>query len=380
MKRVLIAHQSTIPHYRIDFYNALEELRPDSWSFKVVFDPGELQKKLFFKEDINTESFNFPTLKTKTYAIKIGEKVFNLQTFFKKAPDFDLIIVGSALSNITYPLCLLFKPAQQKYAVWGHGKDRTVSKPSRFKKMLEVFRSGGSKRADGFFAYTEDIKTYLESKGVVTEKIFVLNNTIDILKQRNIYEKLFPDKEHLKHKMGLNDKKVLLFVGRFTKNKRIDFLLESFIHLTGFANDYHLIMVGSGSEKYRAKMPSNITFFDSITDINILAPLYIASDIFAFPGDVGLGPLQALCYNLPVITLDSPTHMPEIIYLNNNNSLILPFLTTSFQYAETIHKLFSNPDELANLKSNIWSSINHLTIEQMAKNFIAGVNTILEMS
>ena len=379
MKKVLIAHQSTIPHYRIDFYNALEAQRPDSWTFKVVFDPGELQKKLFFKEDINTESFNFPILNTKTYAIKVGEKVFNLQTFFKKAPDFDLIIVGSALSNITYPLCLLFKPAQQKYAVWGHGKDRTVSKPSRFKKMLEVFRSGRSKSADGFFAYTEDIKTYLESKGVAPEKIFVLNNTIDILKQRSMYEKLFPDKEQFKHKMSLSDKKVLLFVGRFTKNKRIDFLLEAFNHLSGFATDYHLLMVGSGSEKYRLEAPSNITFYDAMTDINALAPVYVASDIFAFPGDVGLGPLQALCYDLPVITLVSPTHMPEIIYLNNTNSVILPFSTTPYQYAEAIHKIFSNPGELANLKSKIWSSINHLTVEQMAKNFVTGVNTILKV-
>lgn len=58
--------------------------------------------------------------------------------------------------------------------------------------------------------------------------------------------------------------------------------------------------------------------------MNILAPLYAASDVFTFPGDVGLGPLQALCYDLPVITLESPTHMPEIIYLNKSNSIILP--------------------------------------------------------
>lgn len=184
----------------------------------------------------------------------------------------------------------------------------------------------------------------------------------------------------IRHKMGLEGKKVLLFVGRFTKNKRIDFLLKAFDHLLNLAGDYHLIMVGSGSEEYKHKAPPHITFFDAVTDMNILAPLYAASDVFTFPGDVGLGPLQALCYDLPVITLESPTHMPEIIYLNKSNSIILPFLSTPEDYARAIHKLFNDPDELRAFKSEYWPGIQHLTIEQMAKNFIAGVNTILNLS
>ncbi len=246
--------------------------------------------------------------------------------------------------------------------------------------MLEVFRSGRSRSADGFFAYTSDIKTYLESRGVESEKIFVLNNTIDILKQRSFYEKLYPDREILKDKMGLHGKKVLLFVGRFTKNKRIDFLLKAFNHLITTGSDYHLIMIGSGGEEYKHNAPPNITFYDAITDVNKLAPLYVVSDVFTFPGDVGLGPLQALCYDLPVITLDSPTHMPEIIYLNKDNAVILPFASAPEDYARAIQKLFSNPDELRTFKLNIWTSIQHLTIEQMAKNFIAGVNTIFNLS
>jgi len=380
VKKILIAHQSTIPHYRVDFYNALEALRPDSWSFQVVFDLKELQNKRFFEEETDINSFSFPILYTKTYGIKVGEKVFNLQTFFKEISHFDLVVVGSALSNITYPLCLFFRLPKQKYAIWGHGKDRTVARPSRFKKVLEVFRSGRSKSADGFFAYTSDIKTYLESKGVKSEKIYVLNNTIDILKQRNFFEKFYQNKEDIKQKMGLNSKKVLLFVGRFTKNKRIDYLLKAFNELMKLSGDYHLIMAGSGSEQYKLNAPANITFFNSVTDLNILSALYVASDVFTFPGDVGLGPLQALCYDLPIITLDSPTHMPEIIYLNENNSIILPFSTTPENYAQAIHKLFNNPAALKAFKLNIWPSIHHLTIEQMAKNFIAGVNNILNLS
>jgi hypothetical protein len=77
--------------------------------------------------------------------------------------------------------------------------------------------------------------------------------------------------------------------------------------------------------------------------------------------------------------MESKTHMPEIIYLNNDNSVILPSSTTPEEYAHSVHRLFSNPGELATLKSRIWPSIQHLTIEQMARNFIAGVNNILSI-
>jgi glycosyltransferase involved in cell wall biosynthesis len=380
MKKVLIAHQSTIPHYRVDFYNALEANRPKSWVFEVVFDSSELQEKRFFEEEVDLTKFSFPTVDTRTFSFKFGEKVFNLQSFFIRASKYDLIIVGSALSNLTYPLCRLHQLTGKKYGIWGHGKDRTVAKPSKFKKLLEVFRTGLAKSTDGFFAYTSDIKSYLENRGVDPDKIFVLNNTIDILKQRAFFEKYLPEKNKIKKDLGLDDKKILLYVGRFTKNKRIEYLLKAFNSLIKIDPNYHLIAIGSGSGRYKADAPSQITFFEAITDLNKLAPMYVAADVFTFPGDVGLGPLQALCYDLPVITLDSPTHMPEIIYLNEKNALILPRETTPEDYAMQIHQILNNPITLNYLKAGIWESINHLTIDQMAKNFIAGVNSILKES
>ena len=42
MKKVMIAHQSTIPHYRVPFYNMLNKMRPIDWQFEVVFDPNDI--------------------------------------------------------------------------------------------------------------------------------------------------------------------------------------------------------------------------------------------------------------------------------------------------------------------------------------------------
>ena len=111
MKKVLIAHQSTIPHYRIPFYNALEKVRPDTWSFKVVFDPSELENKRFFKEQLDIKKIKFPILAVNTIAAKIAGKNINYQTFWKKAAEYDLIITEQALNNISYPLCHLHQLA-----------------------------------------------------------------------------------------------------------------------------------------------------------------------------------------------------------------------------------------------------------------------------
>ena len=377
MKKILIAHQSTIPHYRIPFYNALENLRPSNWQFEVVFDPRELQNKRFFKESIELSSFQFPILPVTTYPFTIANKRICYQNFWQKAGNYDLLIVENAINNLTYPLCQLHQLRGTKFAHWGHGKHRGVVNYSITKRITEKLKKASAHKANAFFAYTPGVKKYVAGQGFPAEKIFALNNTIDINLQRRAFEKFAPQKEAIKQELGLTGKKVLLFVGRFNKNKRINFLLESFNYLHKQDNSFHLLLVGAGGEKYFDKKQSNLTYFGSVIQLEKIAPLYIAADLFVFPGLVGLGPLQALCYDLPIITIDAPNHMPEVEYLVPSNSIFLPTETTPHEYAQYIIKLFNECEYLSSLKQQTWSSIKHLTIENMAKNFIEGVNKTL---
>lgn len=377
MKQVLIAQQSTIPHYRVPFYNTLEQLRPPSWRFDVVFDSSEIKRKRFFKEDLELNSFRFPTLDTSTLSIKLANKLICYQTFWRNAGRYDLVIVENAVNNITYPLCHLHKVHKTKVAYWGHGKDRSIEKFSVPKFVSENLKLLLARTSDGFFAYTKEVKVFLEEQGLSGDKIFVVNNSIDILEQRDAFYKWWPQKERIKNELGIQKKKVLLFVGRFTGNKRIELLLEAFSNLRNMDDKFHLLLVGSNGETYLTDKPKNVTYLGPIVSIDQLAPIYVASDIYAFPGAVGLGALQALCYNLPVVTINSSTHGPEIEYLSSRNSIVLEASTTSRRYAEAIYTLFNNPVQLDSIKDFIWTSIKHLTIEQMALNFIQGVNTIL---
>jgi glycosyltransferase involved in cell wall biosynthesis len=377
MKKVLFAHQSTIPHYRIPFYNALERSRPSTWNFEVVFDPQEFVTPRIFSERIERESLNFPLLETNTYIFNFDGKRIFYQPFWSNAANYDLLILEDAVNNLTYPLCQLHQLHKTKVAFWGHGRDRKVSKLTTLKQLSEAFKLWRCKRADGFFAYTQGVKDYLVAKGVTADKISVVNNTIDIVEQRKASEKYRHQRQIWRKEHGVDDKHVMLFIGRLSKNKRIDFLFEACKLLEQRTPNTHLILVGSGVLPEDVVKPQRITTFDSITDTELLAPIYAGADLFVCPGAVGLAPLQAFCHNLPIVTIQQSAHGPEVEYLSPLNSVMLPEGTTAAEYARTLLHLFSNEKQLHELRDNCWPSIRQYTIDAMAQNFILGIDTIL---
>ena len=378
MKKVLIAHQSTIPHYRVPFYNALQRCKPDDWSFEVVFDPTELTKNQFFKEQLNADSFDFPTLEVNTITLDITGKNISYQTFWCKAAEYNLIIIEQALNNLSYPFCHLHQLAGTKLAYWGHGKHRGAKANTSIAKHLsEKLKTFLTNRADAFFAYTPKGKSLVEEQGFARDKVFAVNNTVDIKAQRLAFIKFNSYKTKIRQLLGINGKKILLLVGRFSKTKRIDLLLDAFSIMRQQDESFHLLLVGSGGEEYWRSQPPGISYFGSITELEKLAPIYVAADVFSFPGSVGLGPIQALCYNLPIITIDSEIHPPEFEYLSSENSCILPADTQAKEYAQFTIELFRDREKLNRLQTNTWSTIEHLTIEQMAQNFVSGINSIL---
>lgn len=377
--RVLIAHQSTIPHYRVQFYNTLERLRPQDWCFEVVFDSSELTASRFFKEPIELDLFQFPILDVKTLSVQLAGKTISYQTFWRRAAGYELVIVENAVNNLAYPLCQIHQLFGNKYAYWGHGWDHAIEQKSMLKKSTEKLKMILANRADGFFAYTSGVKDYLVKEGLSPQRIFVVNNTIDINEQRRLFDHWRAKRSLIRQQFNLKGKKVLLLVGRFTKNKRLDFLLEALSVLHEQDPEYHLLLVGDAGEAYNVGNLPAVTYLGSIVEPNQLAKVYVASDLFAFPGAVGLGPLQALCYDLPVVTIDSIIHGPELDYLNWNNSFVLAASTSPKDFAYSIGSLFDDQEKLRSFKKGIWLSIQHLTIEQMASNFIHGINTILAM-
>ncbi len=220
------------------------------------------------------------------------------------------------------------------------------------------------------------------TQGIDGRKIFALSNTIDINCQRCAFETRLPWRDTYRKQAGLDQNKVLLFVGRLNERKRLSYLIETFAHLKRRDASYHFVMVGGGDvsiiDRLKAACGEASVSYHGVVDEEDIGYYYTMSDLFIFPGDVGLGPLQALCFDLTPVIIDSPTHSVEVDYLNETNALIVPRETTPAAYADAIDRLCADPAALQSLRAQAWPSIEHLTIEQMAQNFIHGVNTILQ--
>ena len=372
MKRVLII-QPTIAHYRVPFFNAMERLRPDWWTFAVTFDRAELKTPRVMKNAVSAEQLRFPT--EDVHHLRLPGPL-SYQTIWLRAGRFDLIIAEHAVRDLAYLTCLLHRLHGVRFAWWGHGRDRSVETPGGAKALAEQVKMAATKVANGYFAYTEGVRQELVSQGLRGDRVFALNNTIDIWQHRRAYEMVRHRRDEIRTHLGVADGQVLLFVGRFTENKRIPFLLDAFAALRERNRGAHLFLVGGGGERFDLDERPGVRWFGPIEDAE-LAPIYAASDLFVYPGAVGLGPLQALCYDLPVVAVDSLVHSSEVEYLTTANSLMLPRSISSEQYARALHDLLSHDDRLHALRTGIWPSIRHLTVGTMARNFIHGVNAIL---
>jgi glycosyltransferase involved in cell wall biosynthesis len=383
-KRVLIAHQSTIPHYRIPFYAAVERLKPDWWEFRVVYDPRERERKLFFKDDVDATSFQFHTQTTSTFVFNLGSKRIAFQPFLFKARQYDMLVLEQALKNISYPLAILTKLLGKKVVYWGHAKDFEFEHPGIAKQFLEAIKISITRSADGFFAYTKGVAALSIANGCRPRKVFCLNNTVDIESHRKAFCAIFNKRTDLRSQNGFtNNDHVLLYVGRLNSRKRLDLLFDAFEILRQQSSAYRLVIVGSGDltlvDKCRKRCgEDSVIYVGSLIDPALLAQYYVISDAFVFPGDVGLGPLQSLCYDLTPIVIDSPTNNPEYEYLNDFNSVIVPRGANAAMYGKHINLYFQDEDRRTALRQNAWGSIVHLTIDNMANNFIKGVNEILK--
>jgi len=112
----------------------------------------------------------------------------------------------------------------------------------------------------------------------------------------------------LRKKYGLSDQdKVLLYVGRLSKEKNIPFILKAFGRLQQTADDLRLVLVGGGplEKELRQQPDKNIILTGEISYPEILS-YYLLGDIFLFASTTetqGLVLAEAKAAGLPIVAL-----------------------------------------------------------------------------
>jgi alpha-1,6-mannosyltransferase len=147
-------------------------------------------------------------------------------------------------------------------------------------------------RCDVVIAPSEYMRGRLQGWGI--NRVLVRHLGVDATQFHPRYRS-----NNLRSRLGLPaDTRLLIYVGRFSAEKRIGVLLDAACRLGA---PYHLLLVGGGDTP---ELPRNVTRLPFVTNTGILARLMASADALVHAGDVetfGLVYLEAMACGRPVV-------------------------------------------------------------------------------
>lgn len=297
IKHCLIAPFLT--HYRINFYKMLNNKFEDNFEF--YFQPNSMTKGRSSLE-VNEENSNFKTYTNNYINIKGLKLSFSIPLLWQIINNkYNIIIIEGASSNITSWLIIFLKKIlSHKIIIWSCGweSDKLTKNKKKIKGYIEKFFF---KQADLIISYSSINKKKLISMGI-SKPIEIAYNGIDIDNYINQKKEILNNASLLRK--DINDK-IFLYVGGIFKDKRVDFLIESFIQVLKLEPNARLWIIGDGPDYNNLKnitkniSENHIKFWGRIEE-NV-DKYFAASDYFILPGIGGLALNQAMLWKTPCI-------------------------------------------------------------------------------
>ena len=327
----------------------------------AVFERSQASDRDSSWKTVNAHSFKYSFLK----GISIGTETavsFQIISFIKNNPDSIIVFANpttpSGIIGIMY--CKKHKRPYVLQSEGGLPKSGKGLKES-FKKSLikgaNLYLSGMRADGDYFSAYGADpskIRTYpfasLHEKDLINVPVGP------------------EEKDRIKRELGINDHRMILYVGRIIQCKGIDVLIRA---CEGMPDDVGVYLIGGKeSEPYatiakNAHM-TNLHYIDHIP-LGILKYYYMAADVFVLPtrGDTwGLVINEAMTYGLPVITTKKCVAGLQLIENDENGFLIDS--EDSVDLNEKMRYLLERGDIRKKMSQNNIDKIKDYTFEKMA--------------
>lgn len=171
--------------------------------------------------------------------------------------------------------------------------------------------------ADHVFTYGDYARQQAILQGFDGSKITPIHNSLNYENQKRLREGI-TDTAIFRNHFG-NDDPTLLFVGRLTKVKRIDMLVEALDLLRQRGINANLALIGDGSETESLRqlvkekgLDKRVWFYGACYDDSRNAALIYNADLCVAPGNVGLTAMHSMAFGTPVLTHDNfKMQMPE---------------------------------------------------------------------
>lgn len=145
-----------------------------------------------------------------------------------------------------------------------------------------------------------------EEMGLEADKVVVIPNGVDVAQYANL-----PPVGSFKRRHGLEDARMVLYLGRISRRKGLDTLIHAFANLTKARNDLLLVIAGSDfgysaqchALARRLEVSDTVVWPGLLVGEERLAAL-VDADVLAYPSEIdvfGRTPLEAIMCGTPVV-------------------------------------------------------------------------------
>lgn len=302
------------PHYRASLWNIL--LNNPNWDVHFFFGDS-----LNGVEAIDFEKEEFSSNKDQLHKVKnYWTKKENLfwQTGVVSEcckSKFDYAVFPSEMWRAsTWLAAAICRLRGIKVVFWGHG---LYGREKGAKLMLKkcFFRL-----SDKYLAYERRVKKIIAQHGYNPDNIYVVFNSLDYDAHKSLQQKL-QGLEKSEVFPFLNDPSlpVVIFIGRLTRVKKLDMLLEAINQINDKTLKVNLVVMGDGPERTKLEDMGKtglekkwLYFTGACYDDEVIGKYLSMSDLCVSPGNVGLTAIHSLSFGTPVCTHDNMVNqMPE---------------------------------------------------------------------
>jgi glycosyltransferase involved in cell wall biosynthesis len=363
--------QRRMTHYRIPLFNQLRErLAREGVSLRVVSGDPTTDEAMRHDEGILTWSEH-----AACHYFLNGKICW--QNISPHLAGVDLVIVTQE-NKLLFNYWLMLNRKNLPMAYWGHGRNfQTVLR----KSFREYMKRRLTNYADWWFAYTTTSMEVVRQCGFPTERITILNNSVDTSEMQKIRERI-SDQDLLDYrdKLGLTSGPVGIFVGSLDRLKNLPLLFSAAQRVRQAIPDFQLLIVGNGHElelveKQVVTSGGWIHYLGSRKGVDKVK-LICLSSVMLNPGMVGLGILDSFVCGVPMVTTQDPKHSPEIAYLKPG---VNGFLTSMNEddFAAGVIRVIQDQQLHALLSEGCLASAIEYTLENMVENFADGIRHCL---
>ena len=370
--------QRICPHYRVPVWRKLAQA--DEIDLTVYYGRGE--KTGSQQNAKNISGFKHKQLFTLGFPFRFrGRSIFVafhptlLFHLWKNKYD---VVICEGPSNIINNLFILpyFLLSRVPFVWWDAG--RNPDAPRRLlRRLFDPILNFFIRHSSACIAYGSLARSYLISVGASPAKVFVAQNALDTEKIRKDLQKY--DKRAIIEKrkqLGIENKKVILYVGALEKRKKLDMLIDVFADVKTKLKEAALLIVGDGTERQRLEEyvrdsgVTNVLFLGRI--VEEVGLLFLLSDVLVLPSEGGLSINQAMGYGLPVIV--STADGTEVDLVKNGETGFLFEKNNAEDLSKKIRLVLSKKDVATYMSEKAMSLIHgEYTLDNMVKGIVKAV-------